>query len=271
MRSPARILVVDDQEEDRRFWAEVLTRDGHTVEAVESGEAALELINEQPFDVALLDLELGGISGVEVLAVLRRQALETVVIIMTAYASLDTAVEALRQGAHDYLFKPCRPAQLRESVRQGLLKRRQKIQQQSYLHKLAQHLSSDLEDLQALITAQPAELSAELVEPGEVEGRFLQRSGLIVDLSRYVITVDGYLLELSPTEFDILAYLASKVPRVITPQELVREVQGYPSELYEARSIVSQHIYHLRQKIKEASGRTDVIRTVRGVGYTIDE
>jgi DNA-binding response OmpR family regulator len=94
---------------------------------------------------------------------------------------------------------------------------------------------------------------------------------LIVDFMRHVMTLDGHLLELSPTEFDLLAYLASEAPRVISPQELVREVQGYESEAWEARDTVRYHVYRIRRKAKAATGRTDIIRTVRGVGYTMGE
>ena len=105
--------------------------------------------------------------------------------------------------------------------------------------------------------------------PDEEPGRFLQHGGLIVDLARHLITLDGQLLELSPTEFDLLAYLVSQTPRVVPPQELVREVQGYQSEPWEASETVRYHVHRLRHKMKEATGRADIIRTVRGVGYSI--
>ena len=92
---------------------------------------------------------------------------------------------------------------------------------------------------------------------------------MIIDFSRHVITLDGHLLELSPTEFDLLAYLISEAPRVVSPQELVHEVQGYESEPWEASETVRQHIRRLRQKIKSITGYTDIILTRRGVGYTI--
>ncbi|MBU0702680.1 MAG: helix-turn-helix domain-containing protein, partial [Chloroflexi bacterium] len=74
-----------------------------------------------------------------------------------------------------------------------------------------------------------------------------------------------------PTEFDLLAYLVSEAPRVVSPQELVREVQGYESEPWEARDTVRYHIYRIRQKMKVGTESKSVIRTVRGVGYTIEE
>lgn len=275
MGPTARILVMDDELSIRLFLEETLTGDGHHVVTAESGEQALALVAQQPFDLALLDLNLPGMSGMEVLAALHQQTPDTVVIILTAHASLETAVEALRQGAHDYLFKPCKTVQLRESIRKGLLKRQQGLQQRNVLQQLEQHLSSSLANLRATISEQPAEPSPAPMlsspEPIEEQGRFLQHGELIVDFSRHVITLEGRLLELSPTEFDLLAYLISEAPRVVSPQELVREVQGYESEQWEASEIVRQHIRRLRQKIKNNTGRTSIISTVRGVGYTIQE
>lgn len=278
----ARILVVEDELSIRLFLEEVLTGDGYTVVAVDNGEAALKVISEQVFDLALLDLFLVGISGMEVLSALRQQSPDTVVVLLTAHASLETAVEALRQGAHDYLFKPCKTVQLRESIRQGLLKRQRALNQRQMLHQLEQRLAGELENIRATLAGDPVDAPAKisvafptppstLPELTAEQGRFAQRGGLIIDLAQHVITLDGHFLELSLTEFDVLAYLISEAPRVIPPQELVREVQGHASELWEARDIVRQYIHSLRQKILKASGRTDVIRTVRGVGYALYE
>ncbi len=99
----------------------------------------------------------------------------------------------------------------------------------------------------------------------------VQQRGFIVDSSQYVITLDGHPLELSPTEFNLLAYLISVTPRVVSPQELTHEVQGYESERWEASETIRAHIYRIRQKIKKSTGRINVVRTVWGVGHTIGE
>ncbi|MCX7682521.1 MAG: response regulator transcription factor [Anaerolineae bacterium] len=258
----ARILVIDDEEHIRTSLKELLTRDGYEVFVAESGEVALKLIDAYAFDLALIDLKLGGIGGIEVLTALRQKSPQTIAIVLTAHASLETAVAALRQGAHDYLFKPCKPSELRESIRRGLLGR-QEQQRQDLLRQIDQ-IASNLEDIRTALLSQaygrPA-LGA--------QQRFLQRGGVIIDLLSRVVTVDGHLLDLSPTEFEILAYLVRRAPQVVSPQELIREVQGYESDQWEASEIIRQHIYRIRQRIKEASGRTDVLRTVRGVGYAI--
>lgn len=280
--TPAKILVVDDEPGIRLIMEDTLTLDGHQVTAVENGEAALALVANQAFDLALLDLVLPGMNGMEVLAALRQQSPDTVVILLTAHASLDTAVKALREGAHDYLFKPCKTIELRQSVRQGLLKRQRILEQRHLLSKLEQHLT-ELSRLRTLLTedtesglapATPApdldQLMTPITAPSSEQGRFLQYGSLIVDFSQHVIILQGHLLELSPTEFNVMAYLASEAPRVVSPQELLREVQGYDSGLWEAREMVRQYIFSIRQKIKEATGLTDTIRTARGIGYTVN-
>ncbi len=282
MGAITKILVVDDEASIRFFLKELLEHDGYQVTAVDSGEAALKYIEQEEFDLALVDLMMKGVSGTQVLRELRAQSPDTVVIMLTGHGSLESAVEALRQGAHDYLFKPCKTIELRESIRVGLLNRLQKKRQRALLWQLEHHLSSTLADVRATIgeagPPAPVARSAMGVNPPSAAGqpaaehnRFMQRGRLIVDLTRHVITMDGKLLELSPTEFDILAYLISEAPRVIPPQELLREAQGYATEVWEARDIIRYHIYRIRQKIKEATGDTDIIQTVRGVGYTVKD
>jgi DNA-binding response OmpR family regulator len=236
---PSKILVVDDDTSVRYFTDKVLTREGYVVAAVDSGETAITRIGVEHFDLALIDLKLSGIGGMQVLAYLREHSPETVAIVITAHASLETAVEALRCGAHDYLFKPCPTIELRQSVRAALEKYRP--------------------------PSESASVSARATE----QGRFMQLSGLIVDPVRHIITLDGKLLELSPTEFNLLAYLVAEAPRVVSAQELVREVQGYESNAHEARETVRSHLHHIRIKIRQVS-KHNVLKTVRGVGYTLE-
>jgi DNA-binding NtrC family response regulator len=129
MVAKAGILVVDDDALVRSYLDKVLTHDGHQVLAVESGESALACIAGQEFDLALIDLKMDGIGGMEVLGALRQQWPDTIAIVLTGHPTLETVFEALKQGAHDYLFKPCRIAELRRSVSQGLLHRQELLRQ----------------------------------------------------------------------------------------------------------------------------------------------
>jgi DNA-binding response OmpR family regulator len=274
----ADILVVDDDAGVRFSLQETLTHDGHHIVAVDSGQAALSQIAAREFDLALLDLKLKDMTGLQILSELRRRSPDTVAIILTAHASLETAVEALRQGAHDYLFKPCKTVELRESVRTGLLKRQAALEAKPPRPESDRKSTSNGPVISngPITSNGPISIAAlrSLAEPASSTAnhspeRFVQQGSLIVDVMRHVITLDGHLLELSPTEFDLLAYLASEAPRVVSAHELVREVQNYDTEAWETTDTVRYHIYRLRHKIKTATGRRDVVGNVRGIGYTL--
>jgi DNA-binding response OmpR family regulator len=260
------ILIVDDEIGVRFFLEELLTQDGYQVVTADSAEAALALGATQEFDLALVDLNLPGMSGLELIAALHRQQPDLVIIVLTAYASLDTAVEALRQGAHDYLFKPSKAGELRASVQSGLLKRRQQSRQKDVLTQLAQQLLANLR------TDTPQPIAPALtpdVDPPEAADRFLKRGGLLIDLMRHALTVNGQLIDLSLTEFALVTHLASIYPQVIAPQALLRAVQGHEVSPLEASEALRYHVHRIRQKTKQATDQVDIIRTVRGVGYTL--
>jgi DNA-binding NtrC family response regulator len=102
----ANILVVDDELLIRETLVEYLTQEGFTVIACSSGEEALEQAEERRFDIALCDVHLPGLDGLELLDRLQRISPETFVLLITAYATVENAVEAFQRGAHDYLMKP---------------------------------------------------------------------------------------------------------------------------------------------------------------------
>ena len=270
MTQVAKILVVDDEASIRFFLQEALEREGYHVTPVERGEAALQRAQTESFDLALIDLRLPGMDGMQVLKTLRQASPDTAIIVLTAHASLESAVEALRQGAHDYLFKPCKTVELLESVASGLLKRQRELRRWQLLSQLERDLSIELEEIRTAVDSKPvAPITFESKETSEL--RFIRWKTLFVDLTRHVITLDDTLIDLSPTEFNLLAYLAREAPRVVSPKELAREVQGYESEPWEARDLARYHIYRIRHKVTQATGRDDLIRNLHGVGYTLTE
>ncbi len=103
---PGKILVVDDEEIIRESLSYVLRKEGYIVEEAENGKVAYEKFLEDSFDLVITDLEMPGMKGIELLAEVRKINVHTAVIIITAFASLDTAISALRNGASDYLLKP---------------------------------------------------------------------------------------------------------------------------------------------------------------------
>jgi two-component system, NtrC family, response regulator AtoC len=115
-----RILVVDDDPDALSSTGEAMTGEGHEVVLANSGEEALRLAEQQPFDVVLTDLRMMGVDGLKVVRAIKHSRPETVVIVMTGFASMDTVVDAMAAGAHDYISKPFRLDQMRLKVRQSM-------------------------------------------------------------------------------------------------------------------------------------------------------
>jgi len=101
-----KILVIDDEVRTAQMLADQLCEAGHEARALSSGEAAIEAIEQEPFDVVFTDLKMAPVDGLAVLEAVKRLSPETEVVLMTAYGSVETAVPAMKQGAYDYLGKP---------------------------------------------------------------------------------------------------------------------------------------------------------------------
>jgi two-component system response regulator PilR (NtrC family) len=114
------ILVVDDELSMREFLELMLTRESYNVSCAETGKKAISMVNKKYFDLLLCDIRLGDISGIEVLRAAKKQNPNTVVIMISAYASAETAVEAMNEGAYDYVPKPFDNEELKETIKKAL-------------------------------------------------------------------------------------------------------------------------------------------------------
>jgi DNA-binding response OmpR family regulator len=267
MTSQVRILIVDDDPSIRSTLKEVLSRESYQVVAAESGEEALRLMYDGSFDLALLDLKMGGMDGLSLMKEIRRRAPATGVIMLTGYATLESAIGALREGAHDYLLKPCEPDVLKTSVREGVKKQWREIRRRELINRLEQ----GVRELSAVTVGQEGEedFSAEGSENGEESTRFIRIGELFVDLRKHIVTMRGEPVGLTPTEFSVLASLAEAAGTVLRCEELVCRSQGYECSEQEARTIIKTHISHLRQKLEKDPARPEHILNVRGVGYML--
>ena len=108
----AKILIVDDETIMRESLAGWLERDGHAVQTARSGEEALNKCRENRFDILLVDIKMGGMSGLEVLRRIKESDADVAVVMITAYGSIATAIEAMKNGAFDYMLKPFDPNEL---------------------------------------------------------------------------------------------------------------------------------------------------------------
>lgn len=139
------ILVIDDDESMRVGCAQTLTQGGFRVQTVEDGQRGLETSSRESFDVILLDLKMPGISGMEVLQKLKERDSNVVVVVITGYATIDSAVEAMKRGAHDFLPKPFTPEALTLMVEQAVKARRRFLEDACvHLGLHAQRLSEPL-------------------------------------------------------------------------------------------------------------------------------
>jgi signal transduction histidine kinase len=152
----SKVLVVDDEQSVATTIKAILQLDGNEVTAVTSGKEALEQIREHEFDVVLTDLRLDDLDGIEILRETQKLWPDTVSIMLTGYASLESAVTALRSGAYDYLIKPSDVDELRATIGRALERRRlrQRLVELEQLDKLkTQFLSMASHELRTPLTA----------------------------------------------------------------------------------------------------------------------
>ncbi len=234
MTEPIHTLIVDDEANIRFFLKETLQQAGHRVTTACNGEDALALLRDTSFDLILLDLNLGGyIDGMRVLETAKWRWPHTAVVILTAHGSLDSALNAIREGVDGYLLKPVGPAEVRQAVQHALNRRKSS-------------------------TAAPA------------PERILRYKALSLNMDKHTATRNGEPLSLTPTEFQLLAYFMQNTQRAITPRELVRVIRKYnPDDEREAREIIKWYIHRLRHKIEPDPSNPQYIINIRGVGYTL--
>jgi DNA-binding response OmpR family regulator len=184
--SRGRILVVDDDIDCCALMVDILTEEGYEVHPYLSGDKALEALKRRDFDLILSDIKMPGITGIELLLHVRRMGLDTEVILVTAYASLQTALQALRGQAFDYLTKPFAINKFRQRVSQAM----------------------------------EARLS------GPPDYAVMHYRDLSIDRNAHRAWIDDQEIKLTRLEFDVLAYLFKRQGCAVSPTELLEEVWG---------------------------------------------
>ena len=119
-----RVLVVDDEPYIRDMLSDFLLLEGYEVQTAEDGQAALEEVLREPYDLVLSDLKMPRLGGIELLEAMARHVPNTVAVIMTGFGTVETAIDAMKRGAYDYVLKPFRTEEVLRVVRRGLEKRR---------------------------------------------------------------------------------------------------------------------------------------------------
>jgi DNA-binding NtrC family response regulator len=117
MSTQIRILVVNDEEVIREACQRILRRAGHTVDLASNGEHALKLIRRIHYDLALIDIKMPVLDGLGLMDIMRREYEDIAIVVMTGHGTSETAVQALKAGATDFLTKPFSPNELRQAVK----------------------------------------------------------------------------------------------------------------------------------------------------------
>ena len=231
-----KVLIVEDELVLRETLMYNLRKQGYDVSAVADGQRAVQMAQEDPPDLILLDIMLPGIDGFEVCRILR-QDLNVPIIMLTARDDEVDKVVGLEVGADDYLTKPFSMRELMARVKAQL--RRIRLLREEFA-----------------------------CEAEEAEDETLRFGDLSFDLERREITLDGELLSLKPKEYDLLVYLAQHEGRVLSRDQLLEEVWGWD---YSGGSrTVDVHVRWLREKIESDPANPTRIVTLRGVGYRFE-
>jgi two-component system phosphate regulon response regulator PhoB len=229
-----RVLVVDDDAGVRTGVTWALEADGFSVEAVQDGVRALEMIESEPPSLVVLDLSLPGIGGLDILRRVRQRearggGFRLPIIVLSGRDGETDRIVGLDLGADDYLVKPFSPGELAARAR-SVLRR-----------------------------------------CGEYGGRpstpFVpQGVGVEIDAESRDVWVDGQLVDLAAKEFELLAYFVDHPRRACTRDELLGAVWS-SSEGWQTPATVTEHVYRLRQKVEVDPRQPRRLRTVRAVGY----
>lgn len=257
IHEPAHVLVVDDEALIRTMMSELLKRRGYNVAAAEDGKTALSLIQQQPYDLILLDLKLPDMGGIDVVQQAREYQPDSAVIILTGHGSLNSAINALHLGVFDYILKTTAPHEVLDRVAAALAhqaKRERTHQLLATLQTMVSELRGEYSESQAVAHVEPCIIVGDL------------------QLSPWTQTVrrGSEPIQLTPTEFRVLMCLAQQPGQVITYQAIARMAQGRDTRPPDAAELIKPHLYHLRLKLEHDPSNPQYILTVRGTGYLLN-
>ena len=264
MQSTGHILIVDDEASLRRTLARILQQAGLEVTTAASGQEGIIFLSQQSFDLVYLDIRMPDMNGLEVLEKIHSNFPDLPVILFTAQPDMNSALEALRHGAIDYLMKPLQPQTLIDRT-QAILVQKEKERRKREIQSQIKALQAELSKLEGDDNAQQV-LSISIQDANE---RFLIRGDINLDLHARRLKIKEQIVDIPPTTFDYLVVLVRHAPNVIDYQTLVTEAQGYQVEYREAQELVKWHVHHIRQAIEPDPRKPVYLMNQRGVGYRI--
>jgi len=226
------ILVVEDHDYLRTYTKKILVREGYEVHDVSCGKDALAVLRDHDFDLILMDLDLGDIDGSEIIGILRRQNIDTPIIVISNFEQIDTKVNAFDVGCDDYITKPF--------YKEELLARIRRMQKRIRIDQMVSRTS---------------------VREELVSGPF------VVDFRDSTVRKNGSLLNLNRKMFDLLSYFINNRNRIITKEQLI--MRFWDGEGNSSENTLSVHIHMLREQVEEDPRKPVILITKRGQGYIL--
>ena len=233
----AKVLIVEDEAKIARFVELELKYEGYEVEVETDGTSGLARALQPGIDVLVLDVMLPGLSGMEVCQKIRESGSSLPIIMLTAKVEDADKIMGLTIGADDYITKPFNPLEVAARV---------KTQLRRYVN---------------YNNAESREKEREPIVEFDI-------NGLVINRNTHKCTLYGKAVTLTPIEFSILWYLCENRGKVISSEELFEKVWG--GKFLDNNNTVMAHIGRLREKLKEPARNPKFIKTVWGVGYTIE-
>lgn len=246
-----RVLVVDDEQSIRTLLTFNLEKAGYEVTSAEDGEEALSFIRQQTFDFIILDLMIPKIDGMEVCKRARQDKIDTPILMLTAKDDELEKIIGLELGADDYMTKPFNNREVLARMR-AILRRYEKNQTPGT------QVVAHPESAEPSETAKEVAASDEIITVGDIE----------IHLDDFEVFVRGELVEMTPKEFELLAYMAQRLNRTLSRDQLLQKIWRF--DYTGETRIVDVHISHLREKIEEDMKNPKYITTVRGFGYKFE-
>jgi DNA-binding response OmpR family regulator len=231
MPDSSTILLVDDEDSVQKLLTYPLERDGFRVVSARDGEEALRRFANEPVDLVVLDIMLPRLDGLEVCKRLRAESSVPIIMLTARDDEFDTVL-GLELGADDYITKPFSIREFRSRVR-ALLRR-----------------------------AGTAHRDGSGAEP-------LSVGGLTIDTERRAASLDSEALDLTYVEFELLRTLAAQPGRVFSRRALLQAIWG--DSAYREPRTIDVHVRHLREKLERNPSEPELILTVRGAGYRLQE
>ncbi|HXQ36328.1 MAG TPA: response regulator transcription factor [Anaerolineales bacterium] len=255
------ILIVDDENHLRLSLSYILQKEQYRVETVTSAEEALNCLRLHEYDLMFLDLNLPGMGGIDLLVEVHGHYPRMPVLILTAFAALDSAIQAVRLGARDYLIKPVEPVEILKRVAEILAESEQPARKKEIVSQM-QSLLAEWQTINGEDRTSPT-------SPPADSANILKKGNFELDLDACHATLNGKYIPVTGIYFNYLCTLLRHAPKPVPYKTLVKETQEYDVTALEARDLARRRIHELRKMIEADPEHPLYILTVRGIGYRL--